>query len=160
MESDFTLRLLDVGGTRTGPVLFEAPTARQAAEFFDEFVRLAFPPGERGGTMLALEAGEPGYLIYEASSSLGVAAIHLEGVDEATAEFFKRTILERGSLMILFGGLEAGTLTLLDPRRNFFVRAGAFINGELITGHSRDVWADVRSDIAQSFACIDVSGME
>ncbi len=100
---------------------------------------------------MPLTPAPPGYLIFEASSSVGTATIHLEGVTAEATDFFRRTLKEMGTLLILFGGIEDGSLVLLNPEDYHFQRTSAIIDGEIVYGEGGDNWQSIRRRLVDSF---------
>jgi hypothetical protein len=89
----FALRLVAEPGTNTGAIVLECDNGAEADTFFTTFIEFMYPPGERGRTLFAVQSGDPGVFLLEASSSSGSAKIYLRGVTPKSLRLLRQPLL-------------------------------------------------------------------
>lgn len=135
--TELALRVIAEGPEADRALLvLDAPSRREARDFFNSFTDMMFPPGERSESVLSISSNPPGYFFYEVRSSLGVADVSLAGVTPETARLVETTLNTMGSIAIAFGSSAGGSLALLDPTSCCLYRRYGAVDGKTITGGS------------------------
>ena len=135
--SGFSLRFLTYADRPIGALVFIAKSNDEVQAFLKQLINVMFPLGGCSSTVLDIKTANGGSLFFETRSSEGKVTLLIRQVHSEVGSVVRSTLRECGSLPMIFGFEEGSQVVLIDPIQNNVVRASAYVDGEILDGHSQ-----------------------
>ena len=153
----FRLEMVVDERAQHGAIVLVAPTRGESLSFLERFVEIAYGPFGTGSSSLAVRSGENGFLHLLATNAGEQAQVSISGVSDELADIVSRTLLDWGTIVILFGfDDDALGFQILDPESCRLERRSCVLNGRMVTQPTSPVahtgWTDFFAHLREQFS--------